>query len=79
MELQIKNLPVSVKSQVLTNFSNIERSRFYRTDPNFKSSVENIKTQIMQHGDHDMLSKYLLDIDQRRGINHINYLGIKLT
>jgi organic radical activating enzyme len=79
MELQIKNLPVFVKSQVLANFSNIEKSRFYQTDPIFKSSVENIKTQIMQHGDHALLSKYLSDIDHRRGINHINYLGIKLT
>lgn len=79
LALQINNLPQSVKLQVLTNFSNIEKSRFYQTDPIFKTAVENIKTQIMQPGDHALLSEYLSSIDQRRGIDHINYLGIKLT
>jgi uncharacterized radical SAM superfamily Fe-S cluster-containing enzyme len=77
--LQINNLPESVKLQALTNFSNIEKSRFYQTDPTFKTAVKNIKTQIMQPGDHILLSNYLSTIDRRRGIDHTNYLGIKLT
>ena len=77
--LQIKNLPSSLKQQVLTNFNNITNSNFYQTDPVFKTSVENIKTQIMQPGNHSLLSAYLSTIDQRRGINHTNYLGVTLT
>lgn len=77
--LQINNLPETIKEQVLENFSKIINSRFYQTDPVFKSTVDNIKIQIMKPGDHALLSLFLSGIDQRRNINHINYLGVKLT
>lgn len=77
--LQVKNLPHFLKQQVLTNFNNITNSHFYQTDPVFKTAVENIKNQIMQPGNHSLLSTYISGIDQRRGIDHTNYLGVTLT
>jgi sulfatase maturation enzyme AslB (radical SAM superfamily) len=77
--LLIKNLPEHLKSIVADNFKNIKQSKFYKKDPIFKTRVENILLEIFAPGDPAALSKFIDTMDQRRNINHKNYLGVKLT
>jgi organic radical activating enzyme len=77
--LLIKNLPEHLKSVVADNFKNIKQSKFYKQDPIFKTKVENILLEIFLPGDPVALSTFINTIDQRRHINHENYLGVKLT
>jgi hypothetical protein len=77
--LLVNNLPEHLKPLVLSNFEKIKQSRFYSHDLMFKSTVDTILTQISTPGNTFMLSEYINNIDQRRALNHENYLGVKLT
>jgi len=77
--LLIKNLPENLKSVVADKFKNIKQSKFYKQDPIFKTRVDNILLEILATGDPVSLSTFIDTIDQRRNINHENYLGVKLT
>ena len=78
-ELLINNLPEIHKATVLTHFETIKKSKFYTTDMTFKTRVDNIISVIPAAGDPVQLSKYISQLDHRRGINHEDYLKIKLT
>lgn len=77
--LLVNNLPEHLKSTVSSNFEKIKQSRFYSQDVVFKSKVDAVLTQINTPGDSFMLGGYINSIDQRRALNHENYLGVKLT
>lgn len=76
--LVVNNLPENLKTQVYEKFCKIKESKFYKTDIVFKTKVDNIANQILQPGDPYLLSNYIKHIDERRNLNHINYLGISL-
>lgn len=78
-ELCVNNLREDQKELIIENFKKIKQSKFYTKDPTFKSRVGMIIDKIKEPGDHFMLSSFLKNLDQRRNINHINYLGIDLT
>lgn len=77
--LKLQNLPEHLKTQAYENFSKIKLSKFYKTDPVFKSRVEYILDLINQPGNPDLLSLYIDQIDKRRSINHTTFLGVSLT
>lgn len=77
--LAINNLPKHLKLQAQNNFCQIKSSKFYNTDIAFKTRVDEIANRIMQTGDHILLSNYIKEIDQRRNIDHYEFLGVKLT
>jgi len=77
--LVVNNLPEKEKENIIRQFVNIKKSKFYSTDINFKSKVDGILLQIATQGDSVLLSNYIAEIDQRRNINHTNYLGVNLT
>ncbi len=77
--LKIQNLPEHLKTQAYENFSKIKLSKFYKTDPVFKSRVEYILNLIKQSGDTELLSLYIDQIDKRRSIDHTTFLGVSLT
>jgi len=76
--LLINNLPKVEKEKIVEKFKDITQSKFYSTDPTFKSKVNNILLQIKKPGDPYLLSNYIKQIDQRRNIDHTTYLGINL-
>jgi hypothetical protein len=77
--LLIKNLPEHLKSVASDNFTNIKQSKFYKQDPIFKTRVDNILREVFVPGDPVALGTFINTIDQRRRINHENYLRVKLT
>ena len=78
-ELSINNLPEIHKHTVLDHFKNIKNSKFYTTDITFKTRVDNIISVIPTAGNPTQLSDYISQLDRRRGIDHEDYLKIKLT
>jgi organic radical activating enzyme len=76
--LVVNNLPEKEKENIIQQFVNIKKSKFYSTDINFKSKVDGTIAQISSPGDPYLLSNYIAQIDQRRNINHTTYLGINL-
>jgi MoaA/NifB/PqqE/SkfB family radical SAM enzyme len=77
--LQICNLPTKLKSEIAQNFSQIKKSKFYKSDIAFSTSVHAIEKQIHQSGNEFLLSNYIESIDSRRAIDHQQFLGYKLT
>ena len=77
--LSINNLPEAHKAQVLENFVKIKQSKFYSKDPTFKTRVDSAITAVNTVGDPTALSQYIAEIDQRRNLDHQQYLKIKLT
>ena len=77
--LAINNLPDHVKPAVQASWEKIKTSRFYTSDPVFKSRVDHSFDLLKQSGHSELLANYIATIDQRRNIDHQTYLGIKLT
>jgi len=77
--LLLNNLPDHAKSQVKKHWEKIKTSKFYTTDPVFKSRVNHTFNLLEQSGDNSALANYIATLDQRRSIDHQTYLGIKLT
>jgi sulfatase maturation enzyme AslB (radical SAM superfamily) len=77
--LHLNNLPDQIKSQAQENFLQLKNSRFYQQNLTFRTVVDSIIMSLPTRGDPDALREYITTIDQRRGIDHSQYLGIKLT
>jgi organic radical activating enzyme len=77
--LKISNLHKSIKPDIARNFENFKKSKFYTHDLVFKSRVDNVLGELLMPGDHSMLSSFITEVDQRRKINHQDYLKIDLT
>jgi hypothetical protein len=77
--LHLNNLPDQFKSQAQENFLQLKNSRFYQQNLTFRTVIDSIITSLPTPGDPDALREYITTIDQRRGIDHSQYLGIKLT
>jgi sulfatase maturation enzyme AslB (radical SAM superfamily) len=77
--LLIQNLPEHLKKTTAENFSNIKQSKFYTTDPIFKTTVDQVLVEIFKPGHSELLSMFIKQLDQRRNINHKTYLGVDLT
>lgn len=79
VELQINNLPEHARGQVRDSWGKIKSSKFFMTDPVFKSRVAHAAALLDKSGSSTALTNYIAALDSRRGINHQNFLPIKLT
>ena len=79
VELQINNLPEHARDQVRNSWEKIKSSKFFIKDPVFKSRVAHASALLDQSGSSTALTNYIAAVDSRRGINHQNFLPIKLT
>ena len=77
-ELLIQNLPTHAKETARVSVHKLSKSKFYNTCPDFKSKVDRITELINCTGDPSSLATFIKCLDQRRSINHENYLGINL-
>jgi len=78
-ELQINNLPNHARDQVRSNWEKIKSSKFFTTDPVFKSRALHASALLDQSGSSVDLANYIAVLDSRRSINHQDFLSIKLT
>ena len=76
--LQVNNLPEHMKADILKRFENIKRSKFYNTNEKFTTEVDGIATKLMNAGNAELLINYVTEIDNRRKLNHADYLGVSL-
>jgi sulfatase maturation enzyme AslB (radical SAM superfamily) len=76
--LQVNNLPEHMKADILKRFENIKRSKFYNTNEKFTTEVDGIATKLMNAGNTELLINYVTEIDNRRKLNHADYLGVSL-
>jgi sulfatase maturation enzyme AslB (radical SAM superfamily) len=79
VELQINNLPEHAREQVRNNWEKIKSSKFFTKDPVFRSRVIHASDLLNQSGSSTALANYIAALDSRRGINHEDFLPIKLT
>ena len=77
--LCVNNLPSNLKPKIIQRFEKIKLSRFYNQDPVFRSQTNAVINSIAQPGEPELLSMYIDQIDRRRQLDHVQYLGIKLT
>ena len=78
MALRIENLPNHLKQSAYDNFIKLINSTHYKIDSNFKNNVDAIAKKILEDGDPNILSSHIQQMDDRRKINHVNFLGIDL-
>lgn len=77
--LELRNIPDSLKSTAIDNVVNLKKSKFYKTDLKFKTQVDGIINNISQPVDNVLgLKKYIQELDLRRNLKHQNYLGVNL-
>lgn len=79
VELHISNLPEHARDQVRDSWDKIKSSKFFTKDPVFKSRVIHASNLLDQLGSSTALANYIAALDSRRGINHQDFLPIKLT
>jgi hypothetical protein len=77
-ELLIENLPAHAKETARASVHKLTKSKFYTTCPEFKSKVNRIAELIDCNGDPSALATFIERLDQRRSVDHENYLGINL-
>ena len=78
-ELLINNLPEHARGQVRDSWEKIKSSKFFTTDPVFKSRVIHAAALLDQPGSSESLANFIATLDRRRNINHQDFLPIKLT
>lgn len=77
-DLSIQNLPTHAKEIARSSVHKLTKSKFYKTCPDFKSKVNRIAELIECTGDPLTLANFIKRLDQRRAINHEDYLGVNL-
>ena len=76
--LRVDNLPEHLKQTAHDNFVKLRDSKHYHNDSNFKNNVDAIASKILESGNPNRLSHHIQTMDNRRNINHIDFLGIDL-
>lgn len=74
--LLVENIPDALKQVAVDSVCDLKSCKFYLQDPNFKSKVDQLIKQIARNGNESLLSNYIKALDQRRNINHQDYLNI---
>ena len=77
MPLRIENLPNHLKQSAHDNFIKLMKSTHY-TNSRFKNNVDLIAKKILEEGSPIELSKHIQNMDNRRKINHVDFLEIDL-
>jgi hypothetical protein len=75
----VENLPAHAKELALQSIQTMTQTNFYVKSFVFKSQVDHLIERVQKTGVYEKkLLKEILAIDNRRGINHADYLGISL-
>lgn len=77
-ELSLNNLPENLKTLASSNLHSLQCIKFYKTDMRFKSKVDRSLELVNEKGNSAALSAYIQTLDQRRHINHTEFLGVNL-
>jgi sulfatase maturation enzyme AslB (radical SAM superfamily) len=78
-DLQLQNIPDQLKPLAHDQLTQIKTSQFYSKDMSFKRVIDHAVTQLKETGQPDLLRGYINNIDQRRKINHQDYLGVNFN
>jgi MoaA/NifB/PqqE/SkfB family radical SAM enzyme len=78
IQLRVENLPNHLKQSAHNNFIKLMKSNYYTNDSNFKNKVDSIAKKILEEGSPTILSNHIQNMDNRRKINHIDFLEIDL-
>jgi molybdenum cofactor biosynthesis enzyme MoaA len=78
MPLRIENLPNHLKQAAHNNFIKLMKSTHYTNSSNFKNNVDLIAKKILEEGSPIVLSNHIQNMDNRRKINHVDFLEIDL-
>jgi len=78
-ELQINNLPDHARDRVRDRWEKIKSSKFFTSDPVFKSRALHASNLLDQSGSSADLARYITTLDKRRNINHQDFLPITIT
>lgn len=78
-QLDLQNIPTELKQQAVNSVEKLMATRFYKQDILFKKQVDGIIAGIKKEGEPFLLINYINILDNRRGLNHQDYIGIKLT
>lgn len=76
--LRINNLPRSLIPQISHHWQKIKTSKFFGTDIVFRSRANHATDLLSQTGNTQELTNYIMGLDQRRCINHEDFLPMKL-
>ena len=79
VEILLENTPTQHKPLAHVQLAQLKHSRFYSTDLAFKQAVDHAVIQLDKIGEPDLLRGYINSIDQRRKINHQDYLGVNFN
>jgi hypothetical protein len=77
--LLLENIPDQHKPLAHTQLEQLKTSQFYSTDLAFKRVIDHAVIQLDKTGRPDLLRGYINNIDQRRKINHQDYLGVNFN
>lgn len=76
--LKLSNIPSHVKPLALDNLNNLKEDKFFKKDVVFRSRIYQIEEEIKADGDSKLLSHQIKILDNRRNINHLDYMGFSL-
>jgi sulfatase maturation enzyme AslB (radical SAM superfamily) len=76
--LVLENIPNNLRHVAVENAESLKNLRFYSTDQKYKTTVNLILSTLSKSGDSAQLSKYIQELDTRRKINHLDYIGVNL-
>ena len=76
--LSLNNLPDNLRKIASSNLQSLQRIKFYKTDIGFKTKVDSALQLVNEKGNSKELSAYIQTLDQRRHINHTEFLGVNL-
>jgi hypothetical protein len=74
---RLENIPANLKQQAYDCMLPIKESKFYLNE-RFKLTVDHCLERVMTDGDSKLLQREIQKLDQRRGIDHREYLGVSL-
>lgn len=75
--LEINNLPDSMRTQIKDQWNKIRTSKFFKSDPTFKSRVDHVTDLLDRPGNYESLRDYITELDKRRNIQHRDFLPME--
>ena len=73
--LALKNIPEHLKPLAISNLEALKTNRFFNTDIEYKTKINQIEKDIMSKGDSQSLIDQIKLLDSRRKIYHADYMN----
>lgn len=77
--LRLRNLNQSLKASAHDQIEFLKNSKFYQSDPVFRTRIELALNELNQPGNPEDLADIIRNLDYQRKLNHQIYLGVNLT